>query len=82
MGLKKRLEKLEKAFPSGCPGCEPQQISFHTVCVLPGGEKITEPPLPAPRPPCTCKRRRWPTGITRIIVHMIDTENQDNADYT
>jgi hypothetical protein len=70
MSLLSRIKKLERELVLSCPGCEPRQITWHQERLLPSGERVIFPPLPAPRPPCTCRPPRSTTGITAFIIHL------------
>ena len=80
MGLKRRVEKLERAIPGGCAGCAPRQTTWHYEYLLPDGEKLLIPPWPASRPPCTCGPRRLPRGIDCFILHAGAIESRDAAE--
>lgn len=77
MGLKKRLERLEKALPSACPGCVTRRITWHHQYQLPTGEILVVPPVATFRPPCTRRPARMPSGIERFILHAVETASHD-----
>jgi hypothetical protein len=80
MSIKTRLERLEKAKPISCPGCAPRPLTWHHAYALPSGEEIYVPPLPAPRPACTCRPARKPRGADYFVIQCGVVESREAAE--
>ena len=68
--LKARLKRLELGFAAiRCPGCAVGRVGVHHQYKLPGGVRITLPPIPKSLP-CTCRRPQFekPTEVVAIVV--------------
>jgi hypothetical protein len=82
MRLKTRLHGLESNIASTATGsgCEVRPLALHHAWVWPSGEEVILPPVPSPRPPCTCRPPKELGGIECILVHIGPIESREAAE--